>query len=65
LGFSSIRLGSGAGHDAQILAAKGPSAMIFIPSPDGLSHAPEESIRKDDLEKGANVLLNSLIRLAS
>lgn len=65
LGFSSMKLGSGAGHDAQILAAKGPSAMIFIPSPDGRSHTPEESIRKDDLEKGANVLLNALIRLAS
>jgi len=41
------------------------AAMIFIPSPDGLSHAPEESLRWEDLEKGANLLLAALLRLAS
>ncbi|MDD8026887.1 MAG: Zn-dependent hydrolase, partial [Acidobacteriota bacterium] len=63
-GYAYRILGSGAGHDAQILAAKAPAAMIFVPSPDGISHAPEESIRWDDLEKGANVLLDALIALA-
>jgi beta-ureidopropionase / N-carbamoyl-L-amino-acid hydrolase len=63
-GYAYRTLASGAGHDAQILAAKTPTAMIFIPSPDGVSHAPEESIRWDDLEKGANVLLDALIGLA-
>jgi len=65
LGYPFLALTSGAGHDAQILAAKGDTAMIFVPSPDGLSHCPEESVRREDLEKGANVLLSSLIRLAS
>ena len=65
LGYPSLVLPSGAGHDAQILAAKTDAAMIFIPSPDGVSHAPQESIRWDDLEKGANVLLSALMKLAS
>ncbi|MCX6560843.1 MAG: Zn-dependent hydrolase [Candidatus Aminicenantes bacterium] len=63
-GYEYRTLTSGAGHDAQILAAKAPTAMIFVPSPDGVSHAPEESIRWDDLEKGANLLLDALIGLA-
>ncbi len=65
LGYSSMPITSGAGHDAQILAAKTETAMIFIPSPDGVSHAPEETVRWDDLEKGANLLLATLFRLAS
>lgn len=64
-GYGHLDLPSGAGHDAQILAAVAPTAMIFVPSPDGVSHAPEESVRWDDLEKGANVLLDALISLAS
>lgn len=55
---------SGAGHDAQVLAAKAETAMIFVPSPDGLSHCPEESVRWEDLEKGTNVLLQVLLKLA-
>lgn len=65
LGYASMALASGAGHDAQILAAKTDTAMIFIPSPDGVSHAPGETIRWEDLEKGANLLLATLLRLAS
>ncbi|MFQ5722295.1 MAG: Zn-dependent hydrolase, partial [Candidatus Aminicenantales bacterium] len=65
LGYSFLRLSSGAGHDAQILATVTDSAMIFIPCVDGLSHSPQENINWDDLEKGANLLLQVLIRLAS
>jgi len=64
LGLSSITLPSGAGHDAQILARVTDSGMIFIPCEDGNSHSPAESIQWDDLEKAANLLLHSLIRLA-
>jgi N-carbamoyl-L-amino-acid hydrolase len=39
--------------------------MIFVPSPDGVSHAPAERVDWDDLEKGANLLLRALIRLAA
>ncbi len=65
LGVPFLRLGSGAGHDAQILASACDAGMIFIPSPDGASHSPEEAIRWDDLEKGANVLLGALVKLAT
>jgi N-carbamoyl-L-amino-acid hydrolase len=65
LGYPSMRLASGAGHDAQILAAGYDVGMIFIPSPDGISHAPGERVEWDDLEKGANLLLRAIIRLAS
>jgi len=64
LGHPYLLLPSGAGHDAQILAAKTDVAMIFIPSPDGISHSPLEAVRWEDLEKGANLLLQALIRLA-
>ena len=65
LGYPSMRLASGAGHDAQILAGAFDVGMIFIPSPDGISHAPGERVNWDDLEKGANLLLRTLVRLAS
>jgi N-carbamoyl-L-amino-acid hydrolase len=65
LGYAAMKLTSGAGHDAQILAGACDSGMIFIPSPDGISHAPGESVNWDDLEKGANVLLRTILRLAT
>lgn len=65
LNYPYLKLTSGAGHDAQILANLTDVAMIFIPSINGLSHCPEEAIRWDDLEKGANLLLRVLLRLAS
>jgi len=60
-----MRLTSGAGHDAQILAGGCQVGMIFVPSPDGVSHSPAERVNGDDLEKGANLLLRALLRLAS
>ncbi|HMA54108.1 MAG TPA: Zn-dependent hydrolase [Acidobacteriota bacterium] len=63
LGYPSMRMTSGAGHDAQILAGACDSGMIFIPSPDGISHSPGERVDRDDLEKGANVLLRTLLSL--
>jgi len=65
LGYPSIKLTSGAGHDAQILAGACDSGMIFIPSPDGISHSPGERVGWDDLDRGANVLLRALLRLAA
>jgi N-carbamoyl-L-amino-acid hydrolase len=65
LGYPSMKLTSGAGHDAQILAGASDAGMIFIPSPDGVSHSPEERVDWADLEKGGNLLLRALVRLAS
>jgi N-carbamoyl-L-amino-acid hydrolase len=62
LDYPSMILPSGAGHDAQILASITDVGMIFIPCEDGISHSPLEKIKWDDLEKGANLLLHTIIR---
>jgi N-carbamoyl-L-amino-acid hydrolase len=64
LGHSVQRLASGAGHDAQMLARLCPSAMIFVPSHEGLSHNVAEHTDPDDLAAGADVLFDVLQRLA-
>ncbi len=65
LGSSTMRMPSGAGHDAQMLARVCPTAMIFTPSRDGISHNPAEHTDPEDLEAGTNVLLQALVTLAS
>jgi N-carbamoyl-L-amino-acid hydrolase len=57
-GLSSRRMTSGAGHDAQMIARIAPSAMIFVPSRDGISHNPREHTDADDLVAGADILLD-------
>lgn len=54
-------LPSGAGHDAQIMAALAPMAMVFVPSRGGLSHVPEEFTEPADLVAGADVLLRAAL----
>ena len=63
LGLVPHLMVSGAGHDAQNMAALGPSGMIFVPSVDGLSHTPRELTVDDDVVNGANVLLATVLRL--
>ncbi|HEV7306676.1 Zn-dependent hydrolase [Ensifer sp.] len=63
-GLKSRRMTSGAGHDAQMLARIAPTAMIFVPSRDGISHNPREHTEPDDLAAGANVLLDVVERIA-
>lgn len=63
LGFSTKSLPSGAGHDAQEMARIAPMGMIFIPSKDGISHAPAEFSTKEDIANGANVLLHTILEL--
>jgi len=60
LGLSTKAMPSGAGHDAQEMARIGPAGMIFIPSIGGISHSPKEFSRPQDIENGANVLLQSV-----
>jgi N-carbamoyl-L-amino-acid hydrolase len=55
---------SGAGHDAQYMAAIGPAGMIFVPSRGGRSHCEEEFTPMDDIEHGANTLLGAAADLA-
>ncbi len=63
LGFAHLPLPSGAGHDAQIMAALGPMGMIFVPSAGGVSHSPREWTSWEDCARGADVLLASVLAL--
>jgi N-carbamoyl-L-amino-acid hydrolase len=65
LGLATRRMPSGAGHDAQILAGVTDAGMIFVPSHGGRSHRPDEWTDWPALERGANVLLGTLLRLAA
>ena len=64
-GLTHRRMPSGAGHDAQMLARVCPTAMIFVPSFDGVSHNPAEYTSPEDIEAGANLLADVVWRLAS
>jgi N-carbamoyl-L-amino-acid hydrolase len=63
LKYSTKRMQSGAGHDAQDMAVIVPTGMIFVPSEGGISHAPDEFTHPEELGKGAQVLLNTLLRI--
>ena len=65
LGLSCRRMISGAGHDAQMMASLCPTAMIFVPSIDGISHNPKEFTPEADLVNGANVLLRVALEAAN
>ncbi len=60
-GLEHVSLPSGAGHDAQAIAAITPAAMLFVPSVGGISHAPAEYSTPEDCANGAQVLLNALL----
>lgn len=63
LGLKTMRLPSGAGHDAQMMARLGPMGMIFVPSLAGISHSPKEFTPWQDCANGANVLLRTILLL--
>lgn len=63
-GFSHRDIVSGAGHDAVYVAGKVPTAMIFIPCEDGISHNEVENISPADGARGAAVLFETLVATA-
>lgn len=63
LSLKTMRLPSGAGHDAQAIATLGPMGMIFVPSVAGISHSPRELSRWDEIAQGADVLLATILEL--
>jgi N-carbamoyl-L-amino-acid hydrolase len=63
LGFSVKRMPSGAGHDAQMLAARCPAGMIFVPSVGGISHNVREFTKPEHIEAGLSVLERVAITL--
>jgi beta-ureidopropionase / N-carbamoyl-L-amino-acid hydrolase len=65
LALSRRPITSGAGHDAVLTAAVTPSAMIFVPCKDGLSHNEAESATPEDCAAGANVLLHTILALSA
>jgi allantoate deiminase len=56
---------SGAGHDAMVMAARVPAAMLFVRSPGGVSHHPDESVREEDVEAALKVGREFLRHLAA
>jgi allantoate deiminase len=56
---------SGAGHDAMGMAARLPTAMLFLRSPGGISHHPDETVREEDVEAALRVGRKFLERLAA
>jgi N-carbamoyl-L-amino-acid hydrolase len=62
-GLKSMRLPSGAGHDAQQIAKLCPMGMIFVPSVGGISHSPKELTTWEDCARGAEVLLKTVLEL--
>lgn len=63
IGLKTHAMVSGAGHDAQNMAAIGPSGMVFVPSVNGISHSPAERTEDEDVVNGANVLLGAVLHL--
>lgn len=61
LGIDPLDVVSGAGHDSVYLSRVAPTAMIFIPCADGISHNEAEEADPQDIETGANVLLLAVL----
>jgi ureidoglycolate amidohydrolase len=64
LGFSSLRMVSRAYHDALFMAQISPTAMIFIPCRDGISHRPDEFASTEAISSGTQLLAEVLLKLA-
>jgi allantoate deiminase len=64
-GLPAKQMNSGAGHDAMVMAARVPAAMLFLRSPGGISHHPDEAVREEDVEAALNVGLKFLQRLVA
>jgi N-carbamoyl-L-amino-acid hydrolase len=64
LGYSNMRVVSGAGHDAVYMARLAPAGMIFIPCKDGISHNEIEDAKPEHISAGCNVLLHAMLERA-
>ncbi|HEY6824308.1 MAG TPA: hydantoinase/carbamoylase family amidase, partial [Steroidobacteraceae bacterium] len=63
LGLKTMLMPSGAGHDAQDIAAIAPIGMIFVPSAGGISHSPREYTAPADIAHGVNVLMRAVLAI--
>src|SRR3546814_888534 len=64
-GYENMEIVSGAGHDACYISRVAPTAMIFVPCEEGVSHNESESATPEDLAAGCNVLLYAMLERAS
>ncbi|MFC3677981.1 Zn-dependent hydrolase [Ferrovibrio xuzhouensis] len=64
-GFAHMDITSGAGHDAGYISRVAPTAMVFVPCADGISHNEVESATAEDLAAGCNVLLRAMLEHAA
>ncbi len=64
-GLPGKLMASGAGHDTMVMAARVPAAMLFLRSPGGISHHPDESVLECDVEAALNVGRRFLQQLAA
>lgn len=62
-GYSYKLMPSGAGHDAQDMVSVAPTGMIFVPSKGGISHSPKEYTSPEDMARGADVLLRTILKI--
>jgi allantoate deiminase len=65
MGLPVKRMPSGAGHDAMVMAARVPTAMLFLRSPGGISHHPNETVLEEDVAAALGVCRNFMQRLAA
>jgi allantoate deiminase len=65
IGLPVKMMSSGAGHDAMVMAARVPTAMLFLRSPGGISHHPDEAVLEEDVEASLRVGRKFLERLAA
>lgn len=65
IGMDYKLMPSGAAHDAQMVSLIAPMAMIFVPSKNGISHSPHEWTDWRFIERGANLMLNSIVDIAN
>lgn len=63
LNISYCHLTSFAGHDSQVMSSFTDTGMIFVPSVNGISHSPQEFTEWDDVVRGVNVLLHTVLKL--
>ena len=63
LNLNYLDMVSGAGHDSVYVSRVAPTAMIFIPCKDGISHNEREDAQKNHIEMGANILLHTILEI--
>jgi N-carbamoyl-L-amino-acid hydrolase len=65
LGFSSMPIISGAGHDSFYINRVAPAAMVFVPCDGGISHNEIENAKQSDIAAGCSVLMRAMVERAN